>query len=123
MAIGQRPIAQRQLRGNPFNNWEALRPNVFSAVEHEKSRILRDILNAVFGYDKYAELTSEHAIRGTYCDLAVRIDGKLAFLLEVKAVGLDLKDQHVKQSVDYAANQGCEWVVLTNGIEWRLLKV
>lgn len=62
---------------------------------------------------------SEHAIRGTYCDLAVRIDGKLAFLLEVKAVGLDLKDQHVKQSVDYAANQGCEWVVLTNGIEWR----
>lgn len=34
----------------------------------------------------------------------VRIDGKLAFLLKVKAVGLDLKDQHVKQSVDHAAN-------------------
>ena len=91
--------------------------------EADTVTVVKDILNAVFGYDKYAELTSEHAIRGTYCDLAVRIDGKLAFLLEVKAVGLDLKDQHVKQSVDYAANQGCEWVVLTNGIEWRLFRV
>lgn len=73
-----------------------------TVLEQQKARdvseadtvtVVKDILNAVFGYDKYAELTSEHAIRGTYCDLAVRIDGKLAFLLEVKAVGLDLKDK------------------------------
>ncbi|MGH7242754.1 MAG: type I restriction enzyme HsdR N-terminal domain-containing protein [Phycisphaerales bacterium] len=91
--------------------------------EADTVTVIKDIMNAVFGYDKYAELTSEHAIRGTFCDLAVRIDGKLAFLLEVKAIGLDLKDSHIKQSVDYAANQGCEWVVLTNGIEWRLYKI
>lgn len=85
--------------------------------------IVTDVLQAIFGYDKYAEITSEHMIRGTFCDLAVKIDGKLAFLLEVKAIGIELKDQHVKQAVDYAANQGVEWVGLTNGCIWRMYKV
>lgn len=44
-------------------------------------------------------------------------------IIEVKAIGLDLKDAHVKQAVDYAANQGIEWVVLTNGTLWRVYKV
>jgi predicted type IV restriction endonuclease len=85
--------------------------------------LVTDLLNDVFGYDKYSEITSEHMIRSTFCDLAVSIDGTLAFLLEVKAIGLELKDQHVKQAVDYAANQGVDWVGLTNGIVWRVYKV
>lgn len=85
--------------------------------------IVTDVLQYIFGYDKYSEITSEHMIRGTFCDLAVKIDGSLAFLLEVKAIGLELKDQHVKQAVDYAANQGIEWVGLTNGTHWRVYKV
>lgn len=91
--------------------------------EADTVTIVKDILCDVFGFDKYSELTSEHSIRGTYCDLAVKVDGKLAFLIEVKAIGLELKDSHVKQAIDYAANQGCEWVVLTNGIVWRLYHV
>lgn len=91
--------------------------------ESDTVTIVKDVLSDLFGYDKYAELTSEHSIRGTYCDLAVKLEGKLVFLVEVKAIGLELKDGHVKQAVDYAANQGCEWVVLTNGIEWRLYHV
>src|SRR5690606_5833040 len=35
----------------------------------------------------------------------------------------ELKDQHIKQAVDYAANQGVEWVGLTNGEEWRIYKL
>jgi predicted type IV restriction endonuclease len=85
--------------------------------------IVKDVLAEIFGYDKYTEITSEHQIRGTYCDLAVKLDGKLALLIEVKAVGIDLKDQQVKQAVDYAANQGCDWVVLTNGHRWKVYKV
>jgi hypothetical protein len=85
--------------------------------------IVADMLADLFGYDKYAEVTSEFAIRGTYCDLAVKLDGRLALLLEVKAIGGDLKDPHIKQAVDYAANQGCEWVVLTNGRCWRAYRV
>jgi predicted type IV restriction endonuclease len=81
------------------------------------------MLAEIFGYDKYAEITSEFAIRGTYCDLATKLDGKPQLLIEVKAIGIELKDQHVKQAVDYAANQGIEWVALTNGIVWRIYKV
>jgi hypothetical protein len=85
--------------------------------------IITDLLQEVFGYDKYAEITSEHMIRSTFCDLAVKVDGSLAFLIEVKAIGLELKEQHIKQAVDYAANQGCDWVALTNGSVWKVYKV
>jgi hypothetical protein len=85
--------------------------------------IVSDILAEVFGYDKYNEVTAEFAIRGTYCDLAIKLDGKVQTLVEVKAIGLELKDHHVKQAVDYAANQGVDWVVLTNGATWRIYNV
>lgn len=85
--------------------------------------IVTDLLQEIFGYDKYTEITSEHMIRSTFCDLAVKLNGALAFLIEVKAIGLDLKDNHIKQAVDYAANQGVDWVVLTNGITWCVYKI
>lgn len=91
--------------------------------ESDTVTIIVDMLADVFGYDKYSEITSEHAIRGTFCDLATKIDGALQLLIEVKAIGLDLKEPHVKQAVDYAANQGVDWVVLTNGLIWRVYKV
>src|SRR6188472_3550779 len=91
--------------------------------ESDTSMIATDVLADVFGYDKYSEVTRELAIRGTYCDLATRIDGKFQMLIEVKAIGLELKDAHAKQAVDYAANQGVEWVALTNGNLWKVFRV
>lgn len=91
--------------------------------ESDTVTIVVDMLAEIFGYDKYSEITSEHAIRGTFCDLAIKLDGTLEMLIEVKAIGLDLKDAHVKQAVDYAANQGVDWVVLTNAASWRVYKV
>jgi hypothetical protein len=88
--------------------------------EADTVTIIKDMLADVFGYDKYSDVTSEHSIRGTYCDLAIKVDGHLQTLIEVKAVGIDLKDSHVKQAVDYAANQGVDWVLLSNGIVWRV---
>ena len=85
--------------------------------------IVTDMLAEVFGFDKYSEITSEFVIRGTFVDLAIKIDGALQILIEVKAIGLDLKDAFVKQAVDYAANQGVEWVVLTNGADWHVYRV
>jgi predicted type IV restriction endonuclease len=91
--------------------------------ESDTSMIVSDMLAEVFGFDKYAEITRELCIRGTYCDLAIRIDQKFQFLLEVKAVGVELKDSHIKQAVDYAANQGIEWAALTNGVEWKVFRI
>jgi hypothetical protein len=91
--------------------------------EADTVTLVKDLLAEVFGFEKYTELTSEHAIRGTYCDLAVKIDTKLVELIEVKSAGSILDDRHVKQSVDYASNQGVEWVILTNATIWRLYEV
>jgi hypothetical protein len=91
--------------------------------EADTVTIVKDMLADVFGYDKYSDVTSEHAIRGTYCDLAIKSDGVLQALIEVKAVGIELKDAHVKQAVDYATNQGVDWVILTNGINWRVYHI
>mgnify|MGYP001559110856 CR=1 FL=1 len=91
--------------------------------ESDTVLVVTDLLQEIFGYDKYTEITSEYMIRGTFCDLAVKLDGTLALLIEVKAIGLDLKEQFVKQAVDYAANQGIEWVALTNGAVWHIYKV
>jgi hypothetical protein len=91
--------------------------------EADTVTIVKDVLSELFGFDKYAEVTSEHAIRGTYCDLAIKIEGALHILIEVKAIGIDFKAMHLKQAVDYAANQGVDWVVLTNGAVWQVHRV
>ena len=85
--------------------------------------IVTDMLSEIFGYDKYSEITSETSIRGTWCDLAIKLDGAIEFLIEVKAIGSELKDAHTKQAVDYSANQGTDWVILTNAETWRIYKV
>ncbi|WP_061218371.1 type I restriction enzyme HsdR N-terminal domain-containing protein [Leptospira weilii] len=85
--------------------------------------VITDMLSEVFGYDKYSEITTEHVIKKTFCDLAIKIDGKIKLLMEIKAIGLDLKDDHIKQAVDYGANAGIEWVILTNGMNWQIYRI
>jgi hypothetical protein len=91
--------------------------------EADTSGIICDMLGDILGYDKYKDVAHEVGIRGTKVDLAVSADGDKRFLIEVKAAGIDLKDSHVKQAIDYGANDGIEWVLLTNGIVWRLYKI
>lgn len=91
--------------------------------ESDTVTLVMDILCDVLGYDKYEEVTKEHQIRSTYCDLAVQIGGKLYVLIEVKAIGLSLKENHIQQALNYAANKGCEWVILTNAVTWQLYRV
>jgi len=91
--------------------------------ESDTVAVINDIFGDVLGYDKYLEVTSELAIRGTYCDLAIRVEDKVQFLIEAKAIGIDLKYSHMKQACDYGANHGVPWVILTNGIEWKLYRI
>lgn len=91
--------------------------------EADTSTIVQDLLSDLFGFDKYHEVTKEYCIRSTYCDLAIKVDSICKYLVEVKGVGSMLKAPQVKQAVDYAANQGVDWVILTNGIVWQVFKV
>lgn len=91
--------------------------------EADTVTVIKDMLCEVFGYDKYTELTSEQQIRGTFCDLAIRVEGKISYLAEVKSAGTTLNENHLRQAVNYGAHQGIEWVILTNAIEWRIYRI
>ncbi|MDP2930249.1 MAG: type I restriction enzyme HsdR N-terminal domain-containing protein [bacterium] len=91
--------------------------------ESDTVSIIKDMLAEVFGYDKYLEVTSEFAVRGTYCDLAIKINSKTEFLIEVKAIGIGLKESHLRQAIEYAANNGAQWVILTSGLIWQVYKI
>lgn len=91
--------------------------------EADTVTVIKDIMNDVFGYDKYLELTSEQQIRGTFCDLAVRLDGKIHYLIEIKAAAVELNEGHLRQAINYGANQGIEWVILTNAFDWRVFRI
>ena len=115
-----------------LNRWPSTVKALSAVAVSHKSRdvseadtvtLVNDMLSDIFGYDKYNELTSEQQIRGTFCDLAVRIEGKIRVLIEVKAAALSLNENHLRQSINYGAQEGIEWVVLTNGIEWRLYRI
>ncbi len=91
--------------------------------ESDTVLIITDMLANIFGYDKWTEITSEYAIKGTFCDLAVKIDGNIKYLIEAKAIGLELKESHVRQAVGYGAQHGIQWVVLTNGADWQIYRI
>jgi len=83
------------------------------------------------GYDVLKHITREHAVHGIgdteYCDFAIQLDNKESsvpiVLVELKRVNIDLMPKHLKQVSSYAINMGCEWVLLTNGKEWKLYRV
>jgi predicted type IV restriction endonuclease len=85
--------------------------------------IITDMLSELFGYDKYSEITSEQAVKKTFCDLGIKVDGKVKLIIEVKSAGIDLKADHIRQAVDYGANAGVDWIVLTNAVSWKVFKI
>ena len=91
--------------------------------EADTVTIIEAALRDVFGWDPFFEVTAEFSIRGTYVDLAVKTDDHIAYLIEAKAIGADLRDNHLRQAINYAANQGVEWVVLTNALVWQIYRV
>jgi hypothetical protein len=91
--------------------------------ESDTVSIVKDMLAEVFGYNKYMDITSEFAVRSTFCDLAIKVENKVEYLIETKAIGLALKESHLRQAIEYGANTGVQWVILTNGVIWHVYKI
>jgi hypothetical protein len=53
-------------------------------------------------------------------DYALKVDGRPRVFLEVKALGKDLGESDVEQTLSYARLGDVEWAVLTNGEELRV---
>jgi predicted type IV restriction endonuclease len=90
-----------------------------SPNEADTSAVVHDMLGDVLGYDKYFEATGEYKVRGQYVDYAIKLGDTIKFLVEVKAVGIALNPNHLRQVTEYAVNEGVEWVILTNACVWQ----
>jgi hypothetical protein len=92
------------------------------ANESDTAMFLVKFFEEVLGYDSLkGEISKELAIKDRYCDIALKVDGTVKVLVEAKAAGLKgLADKHIEQAENYASRSGLPWVVLTNGVEWRL---
>jgi hypothetical protein len=92
------------------------------ANESDTVMYLVKFFEEVLGYDSLkGEISKELQIKDRYCDLALKIDGTISVLVEGKAAGVKgLTDKHIEQAENYASRAGIRWVVLTNGIEWKL---
>lgn len=67
------------------------------------------------------EISKELSIKDRYCDVALKIEGVVRILVEGKAAGIKgLVDKHIEQAENYASKAGIRWVLLMNGIEWKL---
>jgi predicted type IV restriction endonuclease len=82
--------------------------------------LITNFLCEVLGYDNYADLTAEFATRGDFADYGLRIDKQLVALIEVKRVTTKLAQRHLRQVEQYGANEGLEWLMLTNGAQWQV---
>lgn len=85
--------------------------------------MINHFLTDVLGYAALEEVRTEYMIKGTYADYMIQITGKRYFLVEVKAFSLTLNESHLRQAVNYGANEGVEWALLTNGKQFDFYKI
>ena len=85
--------------------------------------LINHFLTEMLGYETLSEVKTEYMIKGTYADYVIQIGGKRHFLVEVKALSLNLSANHLRQSINYGANEGIDFVLLTNGRVFELYKV
>lgn len=85
--------------------------------------MINTFLSSILGYQELEEIKTEYIIKGTYADYIIQIGGKRHFLVEVKAFPLELSDKHLRQAINYGANEGIDWAILTNGRQFQLYKI
>ena len=83
------------------------------------TRIVK-FLEDVLGYDVLSHVTKEFQVKERFVDLAIRVNSKVEFYIEVKSANTNLKESQIFQAESYASQSGVSWVVLTNGGEWQI---
>ena len=87
--------------------------------EADTRKIVSDMLSEYLGWDKFENVTAEQMIGSRYADYVVKTSDENVFVIEVKQIGLKLKETHLNQARQYAVDEGIDWVILTNGDEWQ----
>jgi hypothetical protein len=96
----------------------------FGDLDESGTRIMINaFLTQVLGYKELDEIKTEYSIRGEYADYVIQTARKKQFVVEVKSIQIDINDKHLRQSLTYAANEGIDWILLTNGRQVQIYRV
>lgn len=87
--------------------------------ESDTRTLVLEVLTSALGYDKFFEITGEFEIKGRYADFAIKLDNKVRFFIEVKAIGSKLSEKDLFQVQSYSASHNLAWMVLTSGRMWK----
>jgi hypothetical protein len=85
--------------------------------------LINDFLRNVLGYTQNEEIKTEYEISGGYADYVIQTGKKKRMVVEVKALGIKLNENHLRQSLGYSASEGIDWILLLNGKQFQLYKV
>lgn len=91
--------------------------------EADTRKIVSDMLFEYLGWDRFKNITAEQMIGFRYADYVVKTTNEEIFVVEVKKIGLKLKETHLNQARQYAIDEGIEWIILTNGDEWQVYRI
>lgn len=97
--------------------------NLVELDESGTRLMINSFLSDVLGYLPIEEIKTEYMIKGTYADYVIQLKGTRHFLVEVKALSFDLSEKHLRQTINYGANEGIEWALLTNGKHFEFYKI
>jgi hypothetical protein len=96
----------------------------YEDLDESATRLMvNSLLTDVLGYVELEEIKTEYRIRGEYADYIIQLARQKRFVVEVKSIQLDINEKHLRQGVAYAANEGIDWVILTNGRQIDLYRV
>lgn len=85
--------------------------------------MINSFLSDVLGFISIEQIKPEYEIHGTYADYVIQINGKRYIIVEVKKISIALSEKHLRQVKNYAANEGIDWALLTNGRQFQLYRV
>jgi hypothetical protein len=88
--------------------------------ENIKVKLVAPILQ-LLGYDPIHDFDYERHVQRGRPDIALLVGGRPRLVVEAKGLDKDLEDFKV-QGLQYAADAGVPWTVLTNGVQWDLYK-
>ncbi len=85
--------------------------------------LINDFLKNVLGFAPNEEIKTEYEISGGYADYVLQTGRRKRMVVEVKALGIKLNANHLRQSLGYSASEGVDWILLLNGKQFQLYKV
>lgn len=96
----------------------------YSELDESGTRLMiNSFLTDVLGYKPIEEIKTEYMIKHTYADYVIQLRNTRHFLVEVKALSIPLSESHLRQAVNYGANEGIEWALLTNGSQFDFYRI